>query len=48
MNLKAHIKRSEDAWQKEEKTLRDTIETEERNCQRAIEASEILQAREKG
>ncbi|CAC5392629.1 unnamed protein product [Mytilus coruscus] len=48
MNSKAYIKRCEDAWQKEEETLQNTIETEKRNCQRALEASAILQTKEKG
>ncbi|XP_063416445.1 A-kinase anchor protein 9-like [Mytilus trossulus] len=48
MNTKAYIKRSEDAWQKEQAMLRDDIEVEKRNCQRALEAFDILQTREKG
>ncbi|OPL33318.1 hypothetical protein AM593_03029, partial [Mytilus galloprovincialis] len=41
-------KRNEETWQRKEKNLRNTIETENKNCQIALDGLEMLQSKVNG
>lgn len=41
-------KRNEEIWQRKEKNLRKTIETEKKNCRIALDGLEMLQSKVNG